>query len=495
MVSASRVAAASAAGAGQPQVGAASKQPMQVQERPRPQGVDDNNSISGVSREGGLDVNVSPADLPLSFGEQLVLETYLRRPRRPLNKQRQEELSQPKHKANSAMSQVEEDSAGKRPQEDKMDSEQLRDLVDRLHRPKKPAKDPNAVPGESVVLRSLEAEHARRRGVDVGAIVARLHPKVPPCSICRRQRSDEDAETQSRLCASCLQQATQQQQQQERPPRTADPMRMIELSQPLRRGANISSWRVSRDMFRDLGNHDNLPMEITPRQGLRAAAGQIVGGAQQRPVSERMQRPPPAQPVLQPPASAPAAPAAPVSARRPAQGDMDTMSAQASTDPVLPPQLAQTSAAFAAPQVEPAPHTESPLQAELQQAELAKRSETSRAPPSKITGTLDNTPHGPQPDPPSPVGTRGSTSSSRGMPHSPIQLAAYRPKPVVPPSLPSMASSPDGLDSDFGGDTGASPSFLPPRASHDGGGAVLPDGDGVTSEEDFSDSEDGSFPR
>eukprot|EP00435_Cladocopium_sp_Y103_P065840 s123_g27.t2 len=106
------------------------------------------------------------AEVPLSFGEQLVLETYLRFRGRRYDRQRQEELCQPRRIKPPA----DRWSSGRR---EVLEKEQLEDLLKRLAGPKRGKATDS---GELIALHSSKQEMVQRRvqAKDVEATFARL---------------------------------------------------------------------------------------------------------------------------------------------------------------------------------------------------------------------------------------------------------------------------------------------------------------------------------
>lgn len=106
------------------------------------------------------------AEVPLSFGEQLVLETYLRFRGRRYDRQRQEELCQPRRIKPPA----DRWSSGRR---EALEKEQLEDLLKRLAGPKRGKATDS---GELIALHSSKQELVQRRvqAKDVEATFARL---------------------------------------------------------------------------------------------------------------------------------------------------------------------------------------------------------------------------------------------------------------------------------------------------------------------------------
>lgn len=123
---------------------------------------------SQASKDTASENSEALTDLPLTFGEQLVLETYLRCRQRPYNRQRQDELSQPRHRpGNGAMEEPGSAAA-------KLDKSQVEVLLSRLAQPRRhpplaKSSDQAEVPEETKVLRRTAAE--------MEAISQRLHTR------------------------------------------------------------------------------------------------------------------------------------------------------------------------------------------------------------------------------------------------------------------------------------------------------------------------------
>lgn len=185
------------------------------------------------------------AELPLSFGEQLVLETYLHCRRRPYDRQRQEQLSQPRRAKAS------QDSWGSKgctndqvastmaPEGDKDEvgraliRRKVDDSVARLSAPKRSMVN-KAPAGESIAINTQpDEERAKRTAIDVSAMLDRL---AAP----RLRRPHEPEGERVTMGANGGSAAI----------RPVNLQRLSALSKPTKRGASCSAWGVSKDWIR-----------------------------------------------------------------------------------------------------------------------------------------------------------------------------------------------------------------------------------------------------
>lgn len=287
----------------------------------------------------GLGAEDLPAEVPLSFGEQLVLETYLRSRQRPYCRKRQEELAQPRRRFNTNETPVGPllDGSASRT----TDKEKVAEMVNRLTQPKMAprgqAGGASANVGEAMVLRSLEASRAKREEVSVAEVVQRL--SAPRTA---RPSSPTSGERVVMLYNSTM------------PGRSVNLDRVRELAQPMKRGNNCRSWGVHPEWVASSTGGD------TPRDssrgndvggsgggsgasgGLRAAGGHIAGG-QSMAVPRQPARGPAAAASAAVPAGSSAAstvtanaPAASTAGGAPEHGQPPVGRGEAFTDPSYP---------------------------------------------------------------------------------------------------------------------------------------------------------------
>lgn len=154
-----------------------------------------------VAAEDASIAGTDLTQLPISYGERLILETCMRSRSRPYDRQRQEELAQPRNRGGTAASWgVRDGGSGDRTQsggpaatasssyrgtsqdqsfayvararQEALNTEQVDDLVNRLSQPKR-AKQSARPPGEQIILRSQEKTKSKG-DIDISSIVSRL---------------------------------------------------------------------------------------------------------------------------------------------------------------------------------------------------------------------------------------------------------------------------------------------------------------------------------
>lgn len=177
-----------------------------------------------VESEGTYLEEFVAEDLPLSFGEQLVLETYLRCRTRAYSKRRQEELAKPKRRAfafsptNETVPKQHAKAKGPR-----LQLPEARAMIERLAKPK--PKIRSLTPEKPA--KQVEVEAAKRRDFNVHNMVERL---ATP----RRGRRFTPPPGERVVLMHCT--AARQ--------RPHDAKRIEELAQPTRRGGGIRCWGV-----------------------------------------------------------------------------------------------------------------------------------------------------------------------------------------------------------------------------------------------------------
>lgn len=198
---------------------------------------DGGGSAAGSSADMSL-------DLPLSFGEQLVLETYLRCKRKPYDRRRQDYLAQPRRQAPTGNAWglkgcsslgcegLEEDTSGPKSSTMKVGKSQMDDFCARLSQPKKLMI--NRIPaGETLALQSKEMEHSRHSKSEIDAISQRL--ALPRAARVHSPTSGE------RIVMH---------HSGESVGRPVDLERLNQMSRPAKRGASCRSWGVRPDFVR-----------------------------------------------------------------------------------------------------------------------------------------------------------------------------------------------------------------------------------------------------
>lgn len=153
------------------------------------------------------------SDIPLTYGEQLVLETVFRSRQRPYNRQRQEELSKPRRRM-----------AAPEPvfTQAPLSPKQVDDVVNRLYRLRAVKKG-----SESFDENCLAASTPKRSAQELEAIWNRLSALKP-----RRPRSPTPNEQVLFAYSSQMQQ------------RRVDYCRLEEMSKPRKRGGTCASWGI-----------------------------------------------------------------------------------------------------------------------------------------------------------------------------------------------------------------------------------------------------------
>ncbi|CAK8994309.1 unnamed protein product [Durusdinium trenchii] len=160
------------------------------------------------------------AEVPMSFGEQLVLETYLRFRGRRYDRQRQEELSQPRRIKPPA-----DHWTGGRGRK-VLEKEQLDDMLKRLAEPKRGKATDS---GELIALHSSKQEIVKQRvqAKDVEATFARLSaPKT---------RKGYDPSPGEKVCLMYNQASG----------RNVNLERLADMAKPKKRGGAPDSWAVT----------------------------------------------------------------------------------------------------------------------------------------------------------------------------------------------------------------------------------------------------------
>mmetsp|Transcript_102131 Transcript_102131/g.218684 ORF Transcript_102131/g.218684 Transcript_102131/m.218684 type:complete len:397 (-) Transcript_102131:19-1209(-) len=209
------------------------------------------------------------AELPLSFGEQLVLETYLHCRRRPYDRQRQEALSQPRRTKATADSWGSKGCNNAEGGTEEVNRALLRrkveDSVSRLSAPKKSMVN-KAPAGESIAVNTQpDEERSKRTATEVSAMLDRLAaPRI------RRPHTPEGEKLTfgSSSGSSAI--------------RPVNLQRLSALSKPTKRGASCSAWGVSKDWIRPatsrvMRDEDILAQEARLSTGSRSARGDCGG--------------------------------------------------------------------------------------------------------------------------------------------------------------------------------------------------------------------------
>mmetsp|Transcript_50774 Transcript_50774/g.146477 ORF Transcript_50774/g.146477 Transcript_50774/m.146477 type:complete len:382 (+) Transcript_50774:182-1327(+) len=225
---------------------------------------------------------------PLCYGEQLVLETFIRCRQRPFNRQRQDELAKPKKAlppTQASMGMSMEFIGGPAPTADRT---KIASIVGRLSQPKRPPPSTGHGGGSSMVLQQ-DADN-KRKNVDMVGLINRLSaPKPPKPPVGDIMLSPAATGT----------------------PRSINMDRLHALAKPAKRGASCRSWGVHPEWARDVSSS----AATTPRSrtseggsgGLRAAGGQIAGAQHQQQRQQQQPSPPvPPTSTIAPTAAGPA---------------------------------------------------------------------------------------------------------------------------------------------------------------------------------------------
>lgn len=216
MVTASKVAAAQA---GPQRSDAASiRGPLGMQE-------------SSDFQDSDSEMSQPPPDY-LPFGEQLVLETYMRFQRRPLDKQRLEDMARPKRHgpavAQNMLIGVPTKTAS---------PEEIAGIVGRLTQPKKSSA---AVAETTLSMASNQPNPARKKDFNLDAMVSRL---TAPRRVVQPTPAEEVV----------------LQAYKTGPRRGLDPARLAEMAKPHRRGASCLSWGVNPEWVKDVSSCLDTP--------------------------------------------------------------------------------------------------------------------------------------------------------------------------------------------------------------------------------------------
>jgi len=166
----------------------------------------------------------------ISFGEQLVLETFLRCRQRPYSRKRQDELARPRRQKQQPDDLPELSISSPSV---KLDKVKLDEIVNRLSRPRF-LKD--TVDEHSVSKDSQSQQRSRRSDADVAAIIERLSKHKPPRAVLEAQEREAEAVKNA---------AT---------PRPVNHVRLASLATPLKRGGSCQCWGVRPDWTRETGS-------------------------------------------------------------------------------------------------------------------------------------------------------------------------------------------------------------------------------------------------
>uniref|UniRef100_A0A7S4SBR7 Uncharacterized protein n=1 Tax=Alexandrium monilatum TaxID=311494 RepID=A0A7S4SBR7_9DINO len=181
-----------------------------------------------VSRES-VTTSSDASYVQLPFGEQLVLETFIRCRRRPYDRKRQDELAAPRRRGTSA------DGGSQEPSRQEpsrtLPQAQVDELLSRLAQPKRYAHD-DAPPEDELARQAREADRAKRAAIDVDAMVSRL--AAPRLLRAHSPAYGERAAAQADAA----------------PGRPVDYDRLVDLARPVKRGASCSAWGVRLDWAR-----------------------------------------------------------------------------------------------------------------------------------------------------------------------------------------------------------------------------------------------------
>lgn len=212
------------------------------------------------------------AYVPLSFGEQLVLETYIRCRQRPYDRKRQEELAAPRHRGATGDPPVGAGEPGTSQSSSAQPSKtlpknQVEELCSRLAQPKRFLGSKTS-PGEDLAQQSSEEDRAKRAALDVDAMLSRLTaPRLP------RAHSPTPGER----VVMAFKEASAG--------RPVDLERVAELAKPTKRGASLRSWGVRPDWVRPeqpasaRGHLSSRSSEQTQRRPGSASIGAAAAAA------------------------------------------------------------------------------------------------------------------------------------------------------------------------------------------------------------------------
>lgn len=211
----------------------------------------------GRSSEASYSSALPQAGLPLSFGEQLVLETYIHCKRRPYDRERQDILAQPKNRVtdpnmsssgSGLFTSLDENSEVRR-----LDSQKVAELVDRLT--KKSSTDKKRAAGSSAQGQDTDGAEAgaslkekqqsvKRKDFDIKAMIERLNtPRMkdlesstgPGDHHSRRSQDNQllDAEAEKTSTAASS--------------RLLDLEHINRLARPRKCGASAEAWGLSSE--------------------------------------------------------------------------------------------------------------------------------------------------------------------------------------------------------------------------------------------------------
>jgi len=186
----------------------------------------------------------SYSNVPLCFGEQLVLETYMRSKGRRYDRQRQDELSQPRRHKGDAWAFGAQGGELMDENEKVLDQHQVQNLVARLAKPKRHQSNEDA--GQMVTLHSMRDEALKRQSAaDAEAMVKRLAaPKTFRAY---------DPTPGERVCMMY---------NRWKPTRAVNLDRLADMAKPKKRGGRAESWGVGSRSMRLEGS---ASMTSTPR--------------------------------------------------------------------------------------------------------------------------------------------------------------------------------------------------------------------------------------
>eukprot|EP00408_Alexandrium_pacificum_P053432 CAMPEP_0171253280 /NCGR_PEP_ID=MMETSP0790-20130122/51621_1 /TAXON_ID=2925 /ORGANISM="Alexandrium catenella, Strain OF101" /LENGTH=367 /DNA_ID=CAMNT_0011721099 /DNA_START=49 /DNA_END=1154 /DNA_ORIENTATION=- len=207
------------------------------------------------------------AYVPLSFGEQLVLETYIRCRQRPYDRKRQEELAAPRHRGATGDPPVGAGEPGTSQSSSAQPSKtlpknQVEELCSRLAQPKRFLGSKTS-PGEDLAQQSSEEDRAKR---------ACYALETDSAQVAARALSDA-----WRAVVMAFKEASAG--------RPVDLERVAELAKPTKRGASLRSWGVRPDWVRPeqpasaRGHLSSRSSEQTQRRPGAAAALSPMGSA------------------------------------------------------------------------------------------------------------------------------------------------------------------------------------------------------------------------
>ncbi|CAE8623568.1 unnamed protein product [Polarella glacialis] len=203
-------------------------------------------------------------ELPLSFGEQLVLETYIRCRARRYDRKRQEELSQPRRQKAAKEFLCKMPSAGGSEESSRapLDKSQVEDLVSRLSAPKKSSHQLAA--GASIAMHASQAEVSKARPVVDEAVWARLAAPKPG--------RPNDPTPGERVCMMYHNFSTG---------RGVNFERLADMAKPKKRGGSCASWGIHPNRTtgalsaRDSTSRDSMSLPPAPdsARGWRSGGG------------------------------------------------------------------------------------------------------------------------------------------------------------------------------------------------------------------------------